>query len=271
LLAPSDEMQLPSLTRLPADLRVGEYQPSDLDACLAIYRSNVAEFLPDSIELFEAHLSEPFSYFLVAESLTAVLACGGLDIRADANSAGLTFGMVRRDSHRCGLGSLLTLTRLALLDGEHDPAFVGLETTLAIEPFYQRFGFERLSYPEQRYSGGSSYISMGLSLSMQQRDSFREYLATLPVTFDIEFPNDRAGPGDVLDAVLVRTQLVALKALIDAQAAQIAALQAAIAGTASNIPGIGTLSMGVSDPPSQGEVQTIADKVDEMINGLIRT
>jgi len=162
-----------------------------LDACLDIYRSNLAEFLPDSIELLESHLSESFSYFLIVESSTSVLACGGLDIQADSNSAGLTFGMVHSEFHRSGLGSLLTLTRLALLDGEHDPAFVGLETTLAVEPFYQRFGFERLSYPEQRYSGGGYYVSMALSLSMQQRDAIREYLTFLPVTFHIEFPNDR--------------------------------------------------------------------------------
>jgi hypothetical protein len=43
---------------------------------------------------------------------------------------------------------------MALLDAEHDPAFVGLETTLLVEPFYQRFGFERLARPEQRFTGG---------------------------------------------------------------------------------------------------------------------
>ena len=184
-------MQLPILSRLPAHLSVREYRPTDLDACLDIYRSNLAEFLPDSIELLESHLSEPFSYFLIVESSTSVFACGGLDIQADSNSAGLAFGMVRREFHRSGIGSLLTLTRLALLDDEYDPAFVGLETTLAVEPFYQRFGFERLSYPEQRYPGGSYYVSMALSLSMQQRDDIREYLGSLPITLHLEFPNNR--------------------------------------------------------------------------------
>jgi ribosomal protein S18 acetylase RimI-like enzyme len=188
LLAPSDEMELPNLSRLPAGLIVREYLLTDLDACCDIYRSNLAEFLPDSIELLESHLSDPFSYFLIVQSPTSILACGGLDIHADSNHAGLTFGMVRREFHRTGLGSLLTLTRLALLDGEHDPAFVELETSLAVESFYQRFGFERLSYPEQRYSGGSSYVNMGLSLSMRTRDLIREHLSTLAVSFTIEFP-----------------------------------------------------------------------------------
>ena len=86
----------------------------------------------------------------------------------------------------------------------------------------------------------------------------------------------------MLDAVLVRAQLVALKALIDTQAAQIATLVAQIAalqaqlaadlaGTANNIPGVATLGLSISDPPQQSEVQPLADKVDELINTLRRT
>src|SRR5688572_33102879 len=100
---------------------VREYEPRDLDACVAIYRANLEEFLPDTLYLFVDHLTQPFSYFLVIESSNSVCACGGIDVNAESNEAGLTFGMVRRESHRCGIGSLLTLSRLALLDGEHDP------------------------------------------------------------------------------------------------------------------------------------------------------
>ena len=89
--------------------------------------------------------------------------------------------------------------------------------------------------------------------------------------FDLTKP----APGDDLDAVLVRNQLNALKALIDTQAAQIASLQAqlnaAIAGTAQNIPGVGNLNLTIANnPPQQWEVQPIADKVDELINALRR-
>ena len=82
-------------------------------------------------------------------------------------------------------------------------------------------------------------------------------------------------PGDDLDAVLVRNQLNALKALIDAQAAQLASLQAqlnaAIGGTSSNSNGVGTLGLIIgNNPPQQGDVQPIADKVDELINSLRR-
>ena len=90
-------------------------------------------------------------------------------------------------------------------------------------------------------------------------------------------PFDPAKPaaGDDLDAVLIRSQLNALKALIDAQAAQIAALQnqinAAIASSSNNSNGVGNLSLMINNnPPQNYEVQPIADKLDELINALRR-
>jgi hypothetical protein len=43
-----------------------------------------------------------------------------------------------------------------------------------------------------------------------------------------------------------------------------------LATTSGNSNGVEFLSLGVSDPPSQGEVQTIADNLDELINALRR-
>ncbi len=89
------------------------------------------------------------------------------------------------------------------------------------------------------------------------------------------FDPTKPAPGDDLDAVLVRSQLNALKALIDAQAAQIANLQAqlnaAIATTSSNSNGVASLGLVIgNNPPQQFEVQPIADKLDELINALRR-
>ena len=39
---------------------------------------------------------------------------------------------------------------------------------------------------------------------------------------------------------------------------------------AQNIPGVAALGIAISDPPQQGEVQATVDKVDEMINALVR-
>ena len=44
----------------------------------------------------------------------------------------------------------------------------------------------------------------------------------------------------------------------------------AIATTSSNSNGVSTLEMTVNDPPTQGEVLLIANKLDELINALRR-
>ena len=89
------------------------------------------------------------------------------------------------------------------------------------------------------------------------------------------FDPAKPAPGDDLDAVLIRSQLNALKALIDAQAAQISSLQgqisAAFNGSSNNSNGVANLSLTINNnPPQQWEVQPIADKVDELINSLRR-
>jgi hypothetical protein len=42
------------------------------------------------------------------------------------------------------------------------------------------------------------------------------------------------------------------------------------AATSANSNGVSTLVIGVSDPPSQSDVQQIADKLDELITALRR-
>jgi len=67
----------------------------------------------------------------------------------------------------------------------------------------------------------------------------------------------------------MRDQLTSLNDDIQ-QRATSNAIASAIAGTSNNSNGVGNLSMGVSDPPTQGEVQAIADKLDELINARRR-
>ena len=80
----------------------------------------------------------------------------------------------------------------------------------------------------------------------------------------------------------MREQFNALKAIIDAQSAQIASLTAqladvpnqiaaAISATSSNSNAVPNLGLSIANnPPQQSEVQPIADKVDELINALRR-
>jgi hypothetical protein len=88
---------------------------------------------------------------------------------------------------------------------------------------------------------------------------------TLHFTFDI--PQGEAGPAGSEGQQGIQGQEgpqgmpgeVSLQQLTDA-----------IATTSSNSNGVSTLDMTVNDPPTQGEVQLIANKLDELINALRR-
>ena len=84
-------------------------------------------------------------------------------------------------------------------------------------------------------------------------------------------PFDPSKPADhsPLVSAVMRSQLTSLNADIQTRTTA-AGLAAAIDGTSNNSNLVETLSMGVSDPPTQAEVQTIADKIDDLINALRR-
>ncbi len=89
--------------------------------------------------------------------------------------------------------------------------------------------------------------------------------------------------GTEIDAVELRAQFNALNDLIAAQAAtiaaqaaqiasqaaQIAALQVALANTAQN-PAISQMVLGLSDPPTQTQLQGIYDQLNTLTNLLVR-
>ncbi len=88
-------------------------------------------------------------------------------------------------------------------------------------------------------------------------------------------------PNSEIESAVLRDQFNGLKTLLDAVAAGAVtptqlttainnALASAIAGTSSNSNAVATLEVTVSDPPTQAEVQTIVDKLNELINALRR-
>jgi hypothetical protein len=84
-------------------------------------------------------------------------------------------------------------------------------------------------------------------------------------------PFDPAKPANnaALNSAEMRGQLTSLHSDIQTRATQ-GDLAGQISGTSANSNGVGTLGMAISDPPTQGEVQAIADKLDELINALRR-
>ena len=79
--------------------------------------------------------------------------------------------------------------------------------------------------------------------------------------FDPNLPQENT----LADAAQVRAQFNGLADLI-ADRVTTAELQAEIyANTAASFAGIAKLNLTVSDPPTQAQMQSIADKIDELI------
>ena len=90
--------------------------------------------------------------------------------------------------------------------------------------------------------------------------------------FDPTLPADNTE----IDAPDLRAQFNALHDLIAAQTAQLttqaarlAALEAALAGTAQN-PNLGTLNLFLDDPPTRQQAQAMLDQLNTLLNQITR-
>lgn len=153
--------------------RLREYLPEDLEACLELYRSNVPEFLAeDGLERFAEFLQLGTSYFLVAEYDGDIVACGGLELVGDSDSALLVYSLVHRDWQRHGFGSTLLAARLALLEPEERPVEVWLRSGRQAAAFFGRFGFElhRVHASRAAADEASLWLSVDAEDVLQIRD-----------------------------------------------------------------------------------------------------
>ncbi len=118
----------------------------DIPACHAIYNANKAGRFPVGyFEYFAADLENDKYLWLVVEDQSEIAAVGGICLHESAaigHFGTLTFGMVRPDRHRQGLGSVLLLARLAALPVPEEKIYVGMTATPATVDFYKRYGFK---------------------------------------------------------------------------------------------------------------------------------
>ncbi|MBI5384713.1 MAG: GNAT family N-acetyltransferase [Verrucomicrobia bacterium] len=124
-------------------MRVRDYSPGDLAACLAVFESNVPEFFhPAEREGFAAFLAAlPGPYVVVEDETGALVACGGYAVAPGTATADLCWGMVSRPYHHSGLGRLLLDARLGRIAAHPGLRDVALRTSQLTRGFYERRGF----------------------------------------------------------------------------------------------------------------------------------
>lgn len=124
---------------------VRAYVSSDQSACLSLFDGNVPRF-------FSATERKAYADFLDREAVALsyqviersgqIVACGGYSVDRQRSTAGLCWGMVARELHGTGLGSLITTARLRAAQATPGVEQVRLDTSQHTQGFYRRFGFQ---------------------------------------------------------------------------------------------------------------------------------
>lgn len=115
---------------------VRPFTSADRDGCLAVFDSNVPEYLdPRRREAFSEHLANPPGPYFVMEHDGAIAGCGGYAEES------LNWILVRRDLHRNGLGRFLTFLCLKKLSAERPVSLVRVDTAAAGAAFFEKQGF----------------------------------------------------------------------------------------------------------------------------------
>ena len=120
------------------------YSPSDRDACLAVFDSNVPRFFITAERAgFASFLDElPGPYIVLTDASGVIVGCGGYAIADDEpGRADLCWGMVRKEKHRRGYGRTLTHARIDAAKRDADVRVIALECSQHTTGFYERFGF----------------------------------------------------------------------------------------------------------------------------------
>lgn len=182
----------PLLTRrIPDDIALRAYTPTDRGACLAIYADNEAENKPGRIppgfrSQFAQTLDRPDYLKLVlcrGDRAAAVGAIARFPRSMSFAYVWLAFGLVHPTLHGQGLGTALMLARLASLPEPVEPTRVVLSNTISSEGFVKRFGFEYQGKEGTR-PGGDVFDVRAAVLTVEAWRRCREIIADVGIALE---------------------------------------------------------------------------------------
>jgi GNAT superfamily N-acetyltransferase len=176
-----------SLHRSLQPLRFRAFELRDLEACLALFRSNADQFPCGYENTFESALRVGASLYLVGEEAGRIVTCGGVAYHDSYDHAWLSFGIVDAARQRRGIGTTLLFARLALLEPDAAGCLVSLRVTAYSFPFFRRFGFE--GYETLSDAHGNPLATFCRLISAEEVAQCRAHLAragaVLPTQYEI--------------------------------------------------------------------------------------
>lgn len=150
-------------------MNIRKFQAEDLDALVAIFRSNIPKyFSPEEEPGLYDFINDRLEDYYVIEVGGEVVGAGGIALNADIDpqTVSLCWGMVREDHLGTGLGKALTEFRIKLAQKKYPGVAITIGTSQHTEGFYQKFGFTTVEHTPDGYGPGIDMCRMRLDPKM---------------------------------------------------------------------------------------------------------
>lgn len=146
-------------------MNLRRYEPRDLDAVVAIFRSNIPKYFGHEEEpgLIEFLSTDRMEDYYVVEIEEQVVGAGGIAINdIEPPTVSLCWGMVREDCLGTGIGKELTRFRIELARGKYPGLPITIGTSQHTRGFYEKFGFRLVEHTPNGFGPGIDNCRMRL-------------------------------------------------------------------------------------------------------------
>lgn len=137
-----------------------KYTANDLDAVVAVFRSNIPKYFspPEESGLIE-YLSSPDLDYWIGEIGGEPICVGGIAMNADG-TVSLCWGMVHNHHLGTGVGRELTKFRIKRSSKRFGNAPMFTSTSQHTSGFYEKFGFRVVDHKPDGFAPGIDICSM---------------------------------------------------------------------------------------------------------------
>ncbi len=144
-------------------MKIRPYVAKDLNAVVAIFRSNIPKYFGPGEEqgLHDFLRDTRAEDYYVVEVDGEIVGSGGIALNDD-KTVSLCWGMIRRDHLGTGLGKELTRFRIDLSAEKYRGMAMVISTSQHTEGFYKKFGFRTVEHTPDGFGPGIDICRMRL-------------------------------------------------------------------------------------------------------------